>query len=101
MFDVMQGDSYFIAFGIYGSNGIPLNPTGVEDVEITMGGVTKRYKNEGLSFACGKWVFPLTEEESRDFGREYVEDIAVKVKIKTKVGEIVGRHVGDISLNLD
>ena len=101
MFDVMQGDSYSIAFGIYDSNGIAINPTGVEDVEITMGEVTKRYSDESLSFAYGKWIFPLTEEETRDFGKEYVEDISVKLKIKTKSGEIVGRRVGEISLIFD
>lgn len=99
MFDVMRGDAYEIAFGIYGSNGIPINPTGVADVEISLGDVVKKYSTEELHFAYGKWVFPLTKSESEALC--YDEDITVKVKIKTKAGEIVGRHVGEITLKED
>ena len=101
MFDVMQGDAYSIAVGILDWKGVPINPTGVQDVEITIGELTKRYSDEGLAYAYGQWIFKLSEEETRDFGKEYVEDITVMVRIKTKKGEVVGRHVGEITLQYD
>lgn len=102
MFDVMQGDAYSIAVGILDCNAIPINPTGVEEVEITIGDITKRYSDEGLAYAYGQYIFKLSEEETRTFGKtDYIEDITVKVKIKTKKGEVVGRQVGEITLIYD
>ena len=98
MFDVMQGDAYSIFFESRGGNGIPINPSGVEDVEIEVGGITKKYSAEELHFADGRWIYPLSEAETKGF---YGEDITVTVKIKTNNGEIVGCPVGEITLHFD
>lgn len=61
---MMQGDSYNLGINILNNADSPVTPDDVQDVEITIGHLTKTYRREELSFYKGVWMFPLTQEET-------------------------------------
>ena len=60
---IFQGDQYSIPFEIAESNAI-VTPENVDDVRIVIGNMERRYSDNTLSFAEGKWLFPLYSSET-------------------------------------
>ena len=61
---MMQGDSYSLGISILNNAGSPVTPDDVRDVEITIGHMSKTYRNAQLTFSDGLWLFPLSQKES-------------------------------------
>jgi hypothetical protein len=60
---IYQADQYMIPFSIRHKKDI-VTPEMVSDVTIVLGELVKRYSENTLSFLDGKWLFPLTREET-------------------------------------
>lgn len=61
---MMQGDSYNLAFTVKNNAGAVVTPADIEDMEITIGHISKTYKNIQVTYKDGKWLFPLSQEET-------------------------------------
>ena len=64
---MMQGDSYKLGFQILNNAGNPVTPADVNDVEITIGNLSKTYKKNMLVFNSGLWMFPLSQDETFNY----------------------------------
>lgn len=64
---MMQGDSYCLGIRIENNAGSIVTPEDVQDVEITIGHLSKTYRRCQLSYDDGLWLFPLSQEESFRF----------------------------------
>ena len=60
---IYQADQYMIPFSIRHKKDI-VTPEMVSDITIVLGELVKKYSDETLSFSDGKWLFPLTREET-------------------------------------
>lgn len=74
---IYQGDQYKIPFTIRHKKDI-VTPETAKDVSIALGDKVKRYSDGSLLFNDGKWLFPLTAEESV----KMLDWIDCQVKIK-------------------
>lgn len=61
---MMQGDAYLLGISILNNAGESVTPADVEDVEITIGHIKKKYSDAALSFSGGLWMFPLSQGET-------------------------------------
>ena len=61
---MMQGDAYYKGFRALNNAGNPVTPEDVRDVEITVGHITKTYRNAELIYENGWWLFPFSQEET-------------------------------------
>ena len=61
---MMQGDACYLGITILNNAGTTVTADDVQDVEITLGPMTKSYRAEELSYAAGVWLFPLSQGES-------------------------------------
>lgn len=64
MSEMMQGDSYNIAISLKNNAGQEITPDDVTDVEITIGRTPKTYLQGEVSYADGKWLYPMSQDES-------------------------------------
>lgn len=87
---MMQGDSYNIGIQLLNNAGQPITPDDVDDVEITIGWESKRYKKGQLLFADGLWLYPITQTSSfsQKPGRA-----AAQVRIKWNNGFVEGQKI--------
>lgn len=61
---MMQGDAYKLGIQILNNAGNPITPADVNDIEITIGNLSKTYKKSQLVFDSGLWLFPLSQDET-------------------------------------
>lgn len=61
---MMQGDSYNLSVILRNNSGQPITPADVEDVEITIGKMRKSYTKLELYYQDGRWLFPISQQES-------------------------------------
>lgn len=87
---MMQGDSYNMGIALLNNAGQPITPDDVEDVEITIGWESKRYKNGQLLFADGLWLFPIAQSDS--FSQRPGKTEA-QVRIKWNNGFVEGQKI--------
>lgn len=85
---MMQGDSFNVSVFLKNNSGQPITPADVEDVEITIGKMIKSYKKAQLSYQDGRWLFPLSQEES--FGQWPMRSKA-QVRVKWANGFVEGQ----------
>lgn len=64
---MMQGDSYNLGFTVLNNAKELVTPADIRDMEITIGHLSKTYKNLQITYQNGKWLFPISQEESFDF----------------------------------
>ena len=93
---MMQGDAYLLGINIRNNAGVPVTPVDVEDVEITIGNIKKKYSDAALSYKNGVWMFPLTQKET--FGYLPMAPKA-QVRIKWANGVIEGKPLYGIRIN--
>lgn len=62
MLSILQGDALSVPISIK-LNGEAVTTADVESVKVTMGGVEKRYPGD-IAFSSGRFLFPLTQEET-------------------------------------
>ena len=93
---IYQGDQYKIPFTIRHKKVI-VTPENAVDVSIALGDKVKSYSDGSLLFNDGKWLFPLTAEESvKMLDREecqvqikYGDDIVHSKRFDVKAKETV------------
>ena len=85
---MMHGDSYNLGISILNNAGSPVTPEDVRDVEITIGHLSKSYKNAQLTFSDGLWLFPLSQKES--FGM-WPSAVKAQVRVAWANGVVEGK----------
>ena len=63
---MMQGDGYGLPFEIWKDEETPVVPGDLEDLQITLGHLTRTWARGELEYDREKnlWIFPLTQQES-------------------------------------
>lgn len=87
---MMQGDSYDLGIVLKNNAGQPVTPDDVQDVEITIGTLSKRYKEGKLIYSNGTWLFPLSQDESFSLRPGPKE---AQVRVKWANGFVEGRPI--------
>lgn len=82
---ITQGDNYAIAFTIKDDEGKVIDNSVLSAVQITIGEITKFYP-DAITFEDGKFLFPLTQEESLELTDR---PVSPQVRIKFFNGDIV------------
>ena len=90
---MMQGDSYGLMIEILNSDGMPITLEDVSDVEISVGLLRKTFANGEVRYVDGRWVFPLSQEETFTLPSGKVK---AQVRIVWANGGVKGCSLGDI-----
>ena len=61
---MMQGDNYSLGIVILNNAGSPVTVGDIRDVEITIGHLTKTYRNAEITYSDGVWFFPISQKDS-------------------------------------
>lgn len=85
---MMQGDACNLGIFIFNNAGSPVTPEDVRDVEITIGQLRKTYAGSQLYYQDGRWMFPLTQQETFRFRPAVVP---AQVRVVWKNGAIEGK----------
>ena len=93
---MMQGDSFHLGIRIKNNAGNPVTPTDIEDVEISIGHISKTYRRGELTFIDGMWMFPMTQYETFEF---YPSSVKAQVRIKWANGVIEGKPIYGIRIH--
>lgn len=93
---MMQGDSYGIPVEIKRGDGAAVTNADILDVEVVIGSLRKTYRNGDIAYTNGKWIFPLTQEESFSFPSG---EVKAQVRVKWRNGEVVGCSLGRVTVN--
>lgn len=86
---MMQGDSCGLSIEILNADGAAVTPDDVSNVEVTIGYLRKTYASGEITYADGKWIFPLTQEETFKFP-------AARVKAQVRVVWVNGNVEGTV-----
>jgi len=93
MICIMQGDAYEIALTLNDEENHAIVDTDVADVEITLGGIRKTYADGDVLYDDGKWLFPVTQEETM----KCLPSISgLQVRVKYALGDVVGATIGNV-----
>jgi len=85
---MMQGDACLLGIRILNNAGTVVTPAEVQDVEITIGHLKKKYSAAELSFHSGLWMFPLSQQETL---RGMPETPRAQVRVKWDNGVVEGK----------
>lgn len=91
---IMQGDQYAIPL-IGTQNGKPLDMDTIDEIEFVVGKLRKLYPGEVMLDEDGRFLFPLTQQETFAVQRSS-QHIQIRVKFKGDPPVVVGVDVGDI-----
>ena len=92
---MMQGDSYGLKINILNSDKVAVTPDDVTDVEVTVGTLRKTYSDNQVIFYDGKWIFPVTQEETFKLPAARVK---AQVRVVWANGEVEGVSLGLINV---
>lgn len=90
---IMQGDQYAIPFELEDTQGEAILLELIDTVEIVIGAITKTYPDE-ISFSDGKFLFPISQEES--FSMRNITSVQVRIKFSN--GDVVGTSLKSINV---
>lgn len=90
---MMQGDSYGLKVNILNAVDAAVTPDDVSDVEITVGALTKTYKNGEVTHDGKLWIFPVTQAESFKFPASRIK---AQVRVVWKDNTVEGAPLGEI-----
>ena len=102
--NIMQGDAYNIEITLTDADGTALTDETVETVEVSLGGLTKTYPGEVTfepdapsrgapsSVTTGKWLFPVTQEETACM----TGMLPFQVRVKFAGGNVVGARLPNV-----
>lgn len=95
---MMQGDSYNLEVDIVDSDGVAVTDSDVSDVEITIGFLRKTFANGEVSYSkdIGRWLFPITQEESFSLPTNGVKG---QVRVAWKNGGVEGVSLGCVHVH--
>lgn len=92
---MMQGDSYNLGFTVLNNAGVPVTPNDILDMEITIGHLRKTYRNAQIIHENGKWLFPLSQEET--FGY-WPKSTKAQIRIMWANGIIEGKPINGVRI---
>ena len=92
---MMQGDSYGLTIDILNADGEAVTPDDVSDVEVTIGYLGKTYASGEITYSDGKWIFPLTQEETFKFPAARVK---AQVRVVWTNGNVEGTVLDPINV---
>lgn len=92
---MMQGDSYRLSIEIINEKGVPVTSDDVADVEITIGSLRKTFVAKEVSYENGKWLFPLTQEDTFKLPASRVK---AQVRVVWTSGDVEGASLGEIRI---
>ena len=87
---MMQGDSYSLGIVILNNAGSPVGPGDIRDIEITIGHLTKTYRNAEVTYLDGVWMFPSSQKES--FGM-CPSEVKAQVRVAWANGAVEGQPI--------
>jgi hypothetical protein len=93
---MMQGDSYNLGFTVLNNAHGIVTPDDIQDMEITIGHIRKTYRNSQITYANGKWLFPLTQKET--FGY-WPKAIKAQIRILWANGIVEGKPIYGVRIN--
>ena len=93
---MMQGESYNLGIRILNNAGNPVTPDDVIDVEITIGHLSKTYRNAELLFREGVWLFPLSQQETF---RYWPSSVKAQVRVLWANGVVEGKPLHGVRIN--
>lgn len=93
---MMQGDSYNLGFTVLNNAKVPVTPEDIQDMEITIGRLSKTYRNAQITFQDGKWLFPLTQEETFGF---WPKATKTQIRIVWANGIVEGKPIHGVRIN--
>lgn len=93
---MMQGDSYNLGIRILNNAENPVTPDDVKDVEITIGHLTKTYKNAELTYFAGMWMFPLSQRETFNY---WPSAMKAQVRVVWANGVIEGKPLYGVRID--
>lgn len=85
---MMQGDSYNLGIRILNNAGSPVTPADVNDVEITIGHLSKTYLREEIFYSDGLWLFPMEQYETFEL---WPSSVKAQVRVVWRNGVIEGK----------
>lgn len=92
---MMQGDSYNLGFTVLNNANVPVTPNDILDMEITIGHLRKTYRNAQITYVNGKWLFPLSQEET--FGY-WPKSTKAQIRIMWANGIIEGKPINGVRI---
>ena len=92
----MQGDSYYLGFTVLNNAKAPVTPVDVQDVEITIGHISKTYRNSQIIYRDGMWMFPLTQKETFAY---WPKSTKAQIRIVWANGVIEGKPIHGVRVN--
>ncbi len=93
---MMQGDSYNLAFTVKNNAGAIVIPSDIQDMEITIGNIRKTYKSAQIVYQDGKWLCPLSQEET--FGY-WPKSVKSQIRILWANGVIEGKPIYGVRIH--
>lgn len=93
---MMQGDSYQLGFTVLNNAKSVVTPTDIQDMEITIGHISKTYRNAQIVYSDGKWLFPLSQKET--FGY-WPKAAKAQIRILWANGILEGKPIHGIRIN--
>lgn len=93
---MMQGDSYNLGFTVLNNAGVPVTPNDIQDMEITIGHISKTYRNAQIIYMDGKWLFPLSQNET--FGY-WPKATKAQIRILWANGILEGKPIHGVRVN--
>lgn len=93
---MMQGDAYNLGFTITNNAGAVITPDDIIDMEITIGHLSKRYREAQLSYDNGRWLFPFTQKETFSY---WPKNVKGQIRIMWNNGVIEGKAINGLRIN--
>ena len=93
--EITQGDCYKVKISLKDDSGEPITDDLVSAVEVMLGGLKKTYPTD-VTFEDGNFVFPLSDEESRQMHGI----IPFKIRTTFLNGDAVCVNLGAVEVNV-
>lgn len=90
---MMQGDGYSLPIEIHRADGTVVTDADVTDVEVSLGSVRKTLQQGEVAFSDGKWLFPVTQQET--FSLE-AQRQRCQIRVLWNDGIVEGVSLGEI-----
>lgn len=93
---MMQGDSYNLGFTVKNNAGVLVTPVDIRDMEITIGHIRKTYRNLQITYKDGKWLFPISQNESFDY---WPKAVKAQIRILWADGILEGKPIHGVRIH--
>lgn len=93
---MMQGDARSLYIELLKPGDVVVEPKDVADVEVTVGLLSKTYRDGQLAFLDGVWMFPLTQSETLALKATVQK---AQVRVRWPSGEVEGVSLGRIYMD--